>query len=412
MTIMHIDANSAYLSWTAVALLEQGYPTDIRDIPAAIAGDPDNRHGIILAKSIPAKKYKIKTGESLFSARQKCPMLEVYPPNYDLFMLCSDAMYNLICDYTPVVQRYSVDECFMDVSTQDPITLAYEIKDRVKTELGFTVNIGIGENKLCAKMAGELKKPDMVHTLYHDEVPKKLWPLPIEELFMVGRATAKKLHNININTIGDLANTEVVHLRTLLKSHGQLVWEYANGIDTSTVIPNSEIEQKGIGNSITLPEDVSSVDEINKVVLALSERVGLRLRSLNKRASLVAVYIKTRSFVGNRHQVQLQSYFNSTSELYHIARNLVMECWKGEPLRQIGISVSGLISGDEIQLNFLENVASEEQEALEKTIDLIRTRYGERSIIRGTFANTDKEPLLGGVNDGNYIMMGGYRHGQ
>ena len=409
MTILHVDANSAYLSWTAVALLEKGYPTDIRTIPSAIAGDPDNRHGIILAKSIPAKKYQIKTGESLFSARQKCPNLQVFPPDYDLFLMCSDAMYQMLCAYTPLVQRYSVDECFMEVQEKEPVVLAYEIKESIKKKLGFTVNVGIGKNKLCAKMAGELKKPDLVHTLWPEEIPQKLWPLPVEDLFMVGRATAKKLEKLRIQTIGQLANAEVAHLRALLKSHGQLVWEYANGIDHSRVTPNAEIEQKGVGNSTTLPANVSDLEELKKVLLALSERVGMRLRKLKKRASLVAVHLKTASFVTYRHQVQLQTYINSTTEIYEIAVKLTQECWKREAIRQVGVSVSKLCEEGEVQMNFLEDVASEKQEALDRTIDQIRCRYGETSIIRGTFANTKKEPLLGGVNDGNYIMMGGYQ---
>lgn len=409
MTIMHVDANSAYLSWTAVALLEKGYPVDLRTIPSVIAGDPDNRHGIILAKSIPAKNYQIKTGESLFSARRKCPNLQVFSPDYDLFLLCSDAMYQILCGYTPIVQRYSVDECFIEVQTDKPVALAHELKDVIKKKLGFTVNVGVGNNKLCAKMAGELKKPDMVHTLWPQEIPEKLWPLPVEELFMVGRVTAKKLEKLRIQTIGQLANAEVTHLRALLKSHGQLVWEYANGIDRSKVIPNAEIEQKGVGNSTTLAADIVDSTELNKVLLALSERVGLRLRRLKKRASLIAVHLKTTSFVTYRHQVQLETYISSTTEIYRIAVKLMQECWKKEPIRQVGISVSKLCEDGEVQMNFLDDVASEKQEVLDRTIDQIRDRYGETSIIRGTFANTKKEPILGGVNDGKYIMMGGYQ---
>lgn len=409
MTIMHIDANAAYLSWTAAALLEKGYPVDIREIPAVIAGDPQNRQGIILAKSIPAKKHHIQTGESLLEAKQKCPGLLVFPPDYDLFLLCSDAMYRMIRAYTPIVQRYSVDECFMELKTEKPEAIAYELKGAIKKRLGFTVNIGIGENKLCAKMAGELKKPDMVHTLWPEEIPAKLWPLPVSELFMVGRATAKKLAKLRIQTIGDLAKAEVCHLRALLKSHGQLIWEYAHGIDRGMVTPNAEIEQKGVGNSATLPSDVKAPAELRKVLLALSERVGLRLRRLKKRASLIAVYLKTDSFVSYRHQIQMQTYINATSEIYRMAVRLAEECWKGEPIRQAGISLSALCEEGEVQMNFLEKAASEKQEALERTIDQIRSRYGQTSIIRGVFAGGEAKPFLGGVNDGNYIMMGGYR---
>ena len=180
-TIFHIDANSAYLSWTAAAMLEKGYPVDIREIPSVISGDPLNRHGIILAKSIPAKKYGIATGQSLFEAKQKCPELAVFPPSYDLYMLCSNAMYHILQEYSPLVERYSIDECFLDYTASrsrfgDPLDVAYEIKDRIKNELGFTVNIGISCNKLLAKMGGELKKPDQIHTLWPDEIEKRCGP--------------------------------------------------------------------------------------------------------------------------------------------------------------------------------------------------------------------------------------------
>lgn len=409
MTIMHIDANVAYLSWTAAALLEKGCPVDIRTIPSAIAGDPQNRQGIILAKSMPAKKYRVQTGESIFSAKRKCPDLRLFAPDYDLFLLCSDAMYELLCAYTPVIQRYSVDECFLELETKQPEIIAYEMKEAIKKRLGFTVNVGIGTNKLCAKMAGELKKPDRVHTLWPEEIPQKLWPLPVEELFMVGKATAAKLAKLRIETIGQLAKAKACHLRALLKSHGQQIWEYANGIDHSVVTPNARIEQKGVENSVTLPADVTETEELKKVLLALSERVGLRLRKLKKRAFLVSIHLKTASFVICRRQVRLRVSVNSTSEIYRIAVKLMGECWQRQPVRQAGLSVSALCAEGQVQMSFLDNTASEKQETLERTVDEIRRRYGQTSIIRGVFANTEAKPILGGVNNGNYIVMGGYR---
>ena len=203
-TIFHIDANSAYLSWTAIAMLERGYRIDIREIPSAIAGDPKNRQGIILAKSLPAKSFGIGTGESLMEAKRKCPGLSVYAPDYDLYMLCSNAMYDLLCEYSPSVQRYSVDECFLDYTASakrfgDPLDIAYLIKERIKKELGFTVNIGISTNMLLAKMGSELKKPDRIHTLYLSEIEEKMWPLPVSELFMVGRGDGTETEKTSIS---------------------------------------------------------------------------------------------------------------------------------------------------------------------------------------------------------------------
>jgi len=415
MIIMHIDANSAYLSWTAADMLENGYDIDIRNIPSAIAGDPDNRHGIILTKSTPAKRYGIKTGESLLEARRKCPDLKVFPPDYDLYMRCSNAMYDILCRYSPAIQRYSVDECFLDYTRStlkfgDPVKAAYEIKEAVKEELGFTVNIGVSTNKLLAKMASELKKPDMVHTIFPCEIEKKMWPLDISELFMVGRATAGKLKAVNINTIGDLANADRALIKALLKSHGELVWEYANGMDGSPVVLNEAIVQKGVGNSITVPYDVLDMKEAREVLLALSERVGMRLRAIRCISSLVSLHLRTSELWGYGHQVQLQRYTDSTSDIYDIACGLLEECWKGESLRQIGVSVSHLSGNADRQLTIFDREGLEKEERLNKTVDAIRREFGERVIERAVFANTETDPIQGGVNDGNYLMMGGYKN--
>lgn len=330
MLIFHVDANSAYLSWTAAALLEQGYEIDLRNIPSAIAGNPESRHGIILTKSIPAKKFGITTGESLFEARKKCPELAVYPPDYDLYLSCSEAMYDILCEYTPVIQRYSVDECFCDMTgvkwiEDNPVEAAVIIKERIKQELGFTVNIGIGENKLCAKMAGELKKPDMVHTMWKDEIADKLWPLPVNELFMVGRATTEKLRKINIKSVGQLAAADRNLLKSILKSHGLLVHDYANGIDYSKVIVNDEIVQKGLGNGLTYAYDLETRNDIETELLALCERVGMRLRKMGRYASLVSVSLRSFNLYGYSHQIKLQEAICTTNEIYNIAIRFALE---------------------------------------------------------------------------------------
>ncbi|MDO4486677.1 MAG: DNA polymerase IV [Bacillota bacterium] len=414
LLVYHVDANSAYLSWTAVALLERGYEKDIRKIPAVIAGNPENRHGIILTKSIPAKKYGIRTGESLFEARKKCPDLEVYPPDYDLYLLCSEAMYRILYEYTPVIQRYSVDECFCDMTSikragDNPVEVALEIKERIKKELGFTVNIGIGKNKLCAKMAGELKKPDMIHTLWPEEIPDKLWPLPVRELFMVGRASEKKLEGMGIRTIGELANADRGILKANLKSHGVLIHDYANGIDDSEVVVNDDIIRKGIGNGLTYSYDLETIDDIYRELLALCERLSGRLRKLGRYAGLVSVYLRSSNLHGYSHQMKLHGMINTTTEIFDIAKNLVNEMWKKEPVRAMSVSLSNLSDGENIQLSLFDSKDKEQKEALDKAVDRIREIFGTKSIFRGTFANGSVEPIQGGVNDGNYIMMGGYR---
>ncbi|MEA4986860.1 MAG: DNA polymerase IV [Anaerovorax sp.] len=413
---MHIDANSAYLSWTAVDLIESGYPLDVREVPSVIAGDPNNRHGIILAKSIPAKKFGIKTGESLFEARQKYNELLVFPLNYDLYLLCSDAMFSILSEYSPKIQRYSVDECFLDFTNSlkrfgNAVTIAYEMKERIKEELGFTVNIGVSCNKVLAKMASELKKPDQVHTLFPEEIPAKMWPLSVEELFMVGKATSKKLRRININTIGDLAKADPVHMKALLKSHGEMVWRYANGMDESPVLLNSDVIQKGVGNSTTIAYDITTQREAHMVLLALCERTAMRLRKLRKKASLISISVKSHSFIRYSHQIQLYDFLDSTMDIYHYACLLFDESWKGEGVRQIGVSVSNFGEMNHEQLSMFSNDRAkiERNSCLDQTLDQIRSRFGERSIVRGSFTNGNVDPIQGGVNDGNYLMMGGYK---
>ncbi len=412
--IFHIDANSAYLSWTAAAMLEKGYPIDIREIPAVISGDPLNRHGIILAKSIPAKQYGIATGQSLFEAKQKCPGLAVFPPNYDLYMLCSNAMYRILLEYSPLVERYSIDECFLDYTASqsrfgDPVETAHEIKDRIRKELGFTVNVGVSCNKLLAKMGSELKKPDRVHTLWPKEIEKKMWPLPVGELYMVGRATTQKLQKININTIGDLANADLNHMKALLKTPGIMVWEFANGIDDMEVTLNSDIIQKGVGNSTTINHDVPDRTEALMILLALTERVAMRLRRLGYMATLVSVSVKTDGFVHYSHQMKLPNCINTTTEIFEYVCMLFDQCWKGEPVRKLGVHVSGFQETDARQYSIFDKGDTEKLQALDKVVDKIREKYGTRSIIRGSFANGSINAVQGGTNDSDFIMMGGYR---
>lgn len=409
MVVMHIDVNSAFLSWTAVDMLAKGHPVDIRTIPAAIGGDQESRHGVILAKSTPAKKYNVVTGESIMEARRKCPELALFPPDHKLYSRCSDALYEILKEYSPTIQRFSVDECFIEYVNSfrkyaSPVECAYELKDRIKNELGFTVNIGVGTNKITAKMAGELKKPDMVHTLLtHEEIEEKLWPLDVGELFMVGRQSAAKLRRVNIKTIGDLAKTDPQVLKTLLKSQGQLIWNYANGIDDDPITPNEETSPKSIGNSMTLSADVKDRDEALKFLLALTDKVTGRLRECGYKACSVSINIKSSSFVSYSHQTKLAFFTDSTSIIYEAVCKLFDEGWKGEPVRLLGVSVSDFGEGDSYQMSIFEgmtegssaiketnqNVVRDitKEETADKTIDEIRKKFGENAIYRGNSQN-------------------------
>ncbi len=408
--IFHVDANSAYLSWEAVHRLQHGDPLDLRTVPSVVGGDPANRHGIVLAKSIPAKKYKIQTGETLFTALMKCPELISVPPNYSLYRQCSDAMVEVLREYSPLIQRFSVDECFMDFSgmdllSDDPVSVAHTIKDRIKNELGFTVNIGVSTNKLLAKMAGELKKPDMVHTIFPDEISQKMWPLPVEELFMVGRATAGKLRSRGIRTIGDLANADLEWLKPFLKSHGVLIWNYANGIDYSPVRPNGFIEVKGMGNGTTISFDVDDKRTAQLVLLSLAESVSARLRQADALGGLVSVSLRTNEFVSCSHQRKLSTPTDCTEEIWQIACELFDELWQGQPFRHMGLRVSELCQGDFIQTSLFSK-DYEQQRKADRAVDEIRAKYGLKAIYRSSFLHSGLRAITGGVIENeDYPLM-------
>ena len=387
MIVLHVDVNSAYLSWTALRLLEKGNELDIRTVPAVIAGDPDERHGIILAKSFPAKKYGIKTAMTLHEAKKKCQNLLVYSPDFDWYAKQSKKMHILLEEYTPIIQRYSVDECYLDYTHSeklfgDPVKVAYEIGERMKSELGFSVNVGVSTNKLLAKMASEMEKPDKVHTLFPDEIEEKLWPLPVDELFMVGRSTEKKLREMNILTIGDLASANPIYLKSVLKSQGELIYRYANGLDDSPVVPNRELLPKSVGNGTTTREDICEAETAYTILLALSEQVAMRLRELNIGGSLVSVSLKNSKFTKYSHQIKIGDVLYTTNQLYHYACMLFDQCWKGEPLRYLCVSVGALTELENFQIYMDEGKTREKDEKIDQAMDMIRNKYGKKAIMR------------------------------
>ena len=407
--IFHIDVNSAYLSWESIWRIQHGDPLDLRTIPSAIGGNPETRHGIILAKSIPAKEFGIQTGETLYSALAKCPNLVIAKPNYRLYKQCSSAMLSILKNYSPFIQQFSVDEFWVSYTNMEklygnPVQAAYIIKDRIKNELGFTVNIGISTNKLLAKVAGELKKPDMVHTLYPEEVPEKMWGLPVEDLFLVGPATAKKLRERNIKTIGELAHTDVKLLRKFLKSHGEVIWNYAHGIDNSPIRPGGTIIAKGYGNSTTIPFDIEDARTAHLVLLSLVETVSVRLRQDNVRGMLVAISFRSTEFLNYSHQRKIADPTDSTNEIWEIACDLFDELWQGQPLRHLGIRVSELCSNDFTQLSLFGR-DTEKERKVDRTVDAIRERFGVGAIVRSTYLHSGLNPITGGVPEEDYPQM-------
>lgn len=404
--IFHIDANSAYLSWEAAYRLQHGEKIDLREIPSVVGGDEKKRHGIILAKSIPAKKYGIITGESLYSAKNKCPNLTIVSPTYGLYIKCSNAMVDLLNEYSPSIQRYSIDEVFLDYTNgnMNYMKAAIEMKERIKEELGFTVNIGIGPNKLLAKVASDFKKPDMIHTLFYEEIPEKMWPLPVGELFMVGSRTRAKLNSRGIYTIGDLANQDADYLYSWLKSHGLLIWNYAHGIEDSPVRVQS-VPVKSVGNSTTTSFDVDTKKEACMILLSLSEMVSMRLRELDKCANVISVSLKSDDFYSYSHQRKLDIPTDITNSIYETAVDLFEEMWSGEPIRRFSIELSELCSNDFFQLCLFEKDRKKERK-LDSTIDEIRCKYGYNSVFRSCFLYSGIKPITGGVvMEDEYPMM-------
>ncbi|MCY6957704.1 Y-family DNA polymerase [Clostridium brassicae] len=361
--IFHIDTNSAFLSWEATHRLKMGDKLDLRTIPSIVGGDRQKRRGVVLAKSVPATKYNIKTGEPIATALKKCPDLKIVPPNFDVYIEYSKKMFNILKQYSSKVERYSIDEGFIDYghikySFKNYIEAANSIKESIKNNLGFTVNIGIGSNKLLAKMASDFEKPDKIHTLFDFEVKKKMWSMPIEKLFMVGKATSSKLRELNINTIGELALYDLEILQYKFKRYGILIWNYANGIDESIVGEKIEAKMKGIGNSTTIPYDVKEKDKAYEILYYLVNKVTSRLRNSKNSCASISVTIKNSSFETYSHQRKLDQYVNSKEEILKITKELFDEVWRKDPIRLLGVRVSSLSPQDSFQISFFDNEQS------------------------------------------------------
>ncbi len=401
--IFHIDVNSAFLSWSAIQALENGSSVDLREIPSIIGGDRQRRHGVVLAKSMSAKNYKIVTGEPIVNALRKCPNLTIVPPDHRLYSQKSQQLMDFLLTLSPDIEQASIDECYLDFG---PIAHRYEspkkaaelIKNQVREQFGFTVNIGISDRKVLAKMASDFKKPDLVHTLFSHEIKEKMWPMPVSSLYMCGKSSVEALRNLGIITIGDLALADQKIVIAHLKSHGLLLWEYANGIDSSVVITEPP-EAKGIGNSTTLSKDLTTKEEVYKTLLILAESVSARLRSSGQCAGMVSTEIKYNTFQSVSHQKTLLSPTDTTESIYKTACSLFDELWDQTPIRLLGIRTSKLTSNTEpVQMNLFDlapdntpSALSEKQKKLDHTLDDIRKKFGDNAIKRGSlFSNEDR----------------------
>ena len=411
----HIDVNSAFLSWTAIDQRQQALATntldsylDIRTIPAIIGGDSSTRHGIVLAKSIPAKKYGISTAEPIVSAVKKCPNLTIVRPDHSSYQAHSHALMEYLCTFCPMIEQVSIDECYMDFTPisgdyASPLEAADFIRNSVRERFGFTVNIGISNRKVLAKMASDFQKPDFTHTLFANEIAAKMWPLPVSSLFMCGKSSQEVLKNLGITTIGQLACTDPALIMTHLKSHGKLLWEYANGIDAS-VLSIAPSPAKGVGNSTTMSIDATTLEEMKPVLLTLAESVSKRLRQIQNLAGTITVEIKYATFQSCSHQTSLKAPDNTSTTIYETSLALLTELWNGTPVRLLGIRATKLQEESaptqldlfSYQANTLANeqhaLALEKNKKIDAAMDAIRHKYGDNAIIRGSLLSTPTRP--------------------
>ncbi len=391
--IFHIDVNSAFLSWEALRLLENGYETDIRTIPSIIGGDRQKRHGIVLAKSTPAKKYGVVTAEPIGQALKKCPNLQVFPSHYDYYHKCSKEFMKILQRYAPIVEQYSIDEAFCDMtgtSTMygDMIEFAHKLKQIIYDELGFTVNIGVSTNKLLAKMASDFEKPYKVHTLFPEEIPNKLWPLPVRELFFVGKSSYTKMQNLGIRTIGDLAKMDIDILRLHFKKQGETFYNFANGISTNA-LDISEPINKGYSNSITLPKDVTDISTAHQILLSLCEITCSRIRADKAFINVIGVQIVDNEFNKTSKQMSLDRSTNVTDEVYNVVIQLFDQLWNKQPIRLLGVQTSKASDDNYEQFDLFDNGKHEKLKDLDNALDKIRDKYGDKSIMRASLVNAD-----------------------
>ena len=392
--IFHVDVNSAFLSWEATKRVKQGLP-DLREIPSCIGGDPKKRTGIVVAKSIPAKKYGVQTGEPVGLALQKCPSLVCVPSDFALYDRCSKAFKSICASYAPVMESFSIDEVFLDMTGTsliypDPVATAHEIKDKIYGDLGFTVNVGISTNKLLAKMASDFEKPNKVHTLFPDEIPVKMWPLPVRELLFLGKVSEKKLIEAGIRTIGDLAHEREERVQSLLgEKAGHQLYRYARGLDDSPVRAQPE-EVKGFSVETTFNDDIISMEQILPVLLEQCDVLATRMRRKKKKCTCISVTFRTLDFKNRSHQMKLENPTDLTDEIYKNAKKLFAEFWKGQPLRLIGVALTNLTEDGFEQLSLFEDTTDKERrQKLDAAMDEIRNKYGNSIITRASIMNSN-----------------------
>ena len=376
--IFHIDVNSAFLSWSAVKMLREG-GQDLRLVPSVVSGDPSDRRSIITAASLPAKKLGIKTAQPVSMALRTCPSLVIVGGDWGWYKQCSAGFIDICRSYSPVLQQFSIDECFIDMSLrckrEDALAVATRLKNQVRDTLGFTVNVGIGPNKLLAKMASDFEKPDKVHTLWEDEVREKMWPLGVRDLLWVGKKTEQRLTAYGIRTIGDLANLGLGPLTHLVgQKFARQLHENANGRDDSPV--ETEVpEAKSYSAERTFSKDYTDPKDIDRALFNVACIVAHRIRRDHFRASTVSMFIKHSDFTVQQKQTSLSQPTDITAVILNEARRMLTEIWDGTaPLRQVGLGVSKLTHESAEQMSLFEDPKLEYYREWDRQYDEKRAR--------------------------------------
>ena len=381
--IFHIDVNSAFLSWSAVKMVREGRP-DIRLVPSVVSGDPNDRRSIITAASIPAKKLGIKTATPVSMALRTCPSLVIVHGDWDWYKQCSEGFIAICRRYSPVLQQFSIDECFIDMTFRckkdNAVAVATRLKDEIKASLGFTVNVGIGANKLLAKMASDFEKPDKVHTLWEQEVEEKMWPLGVRDLLWVGKKTEERLLAHGVRTIGDLAKLGIGSLTQLVGQKFALqLHENANGRDDSPV--ETEVaEAKSYSAERTFSKDLTDPRDIDRALFKVACIVAHRIRKDHFRASTVSVFVKYKDFSVSQKQCQLAQPTDITALILADARRILAEAWDGvTPIRQVGLGVSKLTHEAAEQMSLFEDPKMDFYREWDRQYDAKHTREGRMS---------------------------------
>lgn len=393
--VFHVDVNSAFLSWSALKQLnENPDAVDLRTIPSIVCGDTQSRHGIVVARSIEAKKYGINTPEPVVSALRKCPNLTMVPPDFEWYTYCSGRLMDLLGGYTDKLIKFSIDEAWAVFEGYeniygDPVEFAYKLKDEIKEKLGFTVNIGVSTNFLLSKMAGDFSKPDKVHSCFPEEIKEKMWPLPVGDLLFCGKSATDKLRSIGIRTIGDLARAEDSLLSAAMKNQGIILKGLANGNEID--LGDMDAARKSYSHSLTTPTDIEDIEEAKQILLSLTETVAARLREDGAEARVISVNFTTSEFKKKSKQRSLERKTNITREIYDVVCSLTEEMWdKKTPVRLLGVGASGTDDEDYDQLCLFGNEERKKQIKVDNAMDAIRKKYGTGAIQRASLLDKNK----------------------